>query len=129
MSPLAQADGHDDPGLVDELVPSVTEVIDDLLVGVEDPVGEPVVANELPHSLDRVEFRGARRQWQERDVVRDLELGREVPAGLVEEQHRMRAGCHRLTDLLQLVGHGVGVAIRQDQPAPLPFAGQMAPNM
>jgi hypothetical protein len=47
VNPIAQAVGHDDPGLVDELVPSVTEVIDDLLVGGEDPVGEPVVAQEL----------------------------------------------------------------------------------
>jgi hypothetical protein len=47
MGPVAQADGHDAPGLLDELVPSLTAMIDDLLVGAEDPVREPVVAQEL----------------------------------------------------------------------------------
>jgi hypothetical protein len=55
MRPVAQADGHDDPGLRDKLVPSVTAMVDDLLVAMEDPVREPVVANELPDVLDRVQ--------------------------------------------------------------------------
>src|SRR3712207_2203705 len=115
MSPVTEADGHDNPGLVDELVPSVTAVIDDLLVGAEHPVRQPVVAHELPDVLDRVQLRGARRQGQERDVVGDPQLRRDVPARLVSEQHGMRAGRHGLADLLQLRGHGLGVAIGQDQ--------------
>src|SRR5215204_3518276 len=46
MGPVSEADGHDEPGLVDELVPSVTAVINNLLVGTQDPVGEPVVAHD-----------------------------------------------------------------------------------
>ena len=39
---------------IDELVPSVAAVIDDVVVGFEHPVGEPVVAHQLPDVLDRV---------------------------------------------------------------------------
>jgi hypothetical protein len=35
---LAHADGHDPPGLIDELVPSVATVVDDVVDGIEDPV-------------------------------------------------------------------------------------------
>ncbi len=65
MRPLPEADGHDDPGLLDELVPGVTAVIDDFLVGAKDPVRQPVLAHELPDVLHRVQFRRARRQRQE----------------------------------------------------------------
>ena len=61
MYPLAQAEGHDAPGLVDEGVPGVAAVVEDVCVGAEDPVREPVVAHELPDVLDRVEFGRARR--------------------------------------------------------------------
>jgi hypothetical protein len=33
--------------LLDELVPSVAAVVDDIVVGFEDAVGEPVVAHKL----------------------------------------------------------------------------------
>jgi hypothetical protein len=56
MCPVAQADRHDGPGLVDELVPGIAAVIEDVVVGAEDAVGEPVVADELPDVFDRVEF-------------------------------------------------------------------------
>ena len=56
MSPIAEADRHDDPGLVDELVPGVAAVIEDGAIGGEDSVGEPVIAQELPNVLDRVEI-------------------------------------------------------------------------
>jgi hypothetical protein len=38
VGPVSQSDGHDDPGLLDELVPGVTAMVEDLLVGAEDPV-------------------------------------------------------------------------------------------
>jgi len=34
--------------LIDELVPSLAAVVDEIVVGFEDAVGEPVVAHELP---------------------------------------------------------------------------------
>ena len=48
MRPLRQSDGHDAPGLIDEAVPREAAVIDDIVVGCEDAIGEPVVAHELP---------------------------------------------------------------------------------
>ena len=44
MRPLAEPDGHDAPGLVDELVACLTAVIDEIVVGFEGTVGEPVAA-------------------------------------------------------------------------------------
>ena len=57
MRPVTQSDGHDAPGLIDEAVPSVAAVIDDIVVRGEDAVGQPVVAHELPEVLDGVQFR------------------------------------------------------------------------
>ena len=51
--PLAHADGGDCVGLCDEPVPGVTGCIDDVFVGVEDAVREPVGADVLPYLLDR----------------------------------------------------------------------------
>ena len=70
MRPLAQSDGHDAPRLVDELVPCLAAVIDEIVVGFEDTVGEPVVAHELPDVLDRVEFGAFRRHGDNGDVGR-----------------------------------------------------------
>ena len=46
------SDGHDAPGLADQLVPGITAMIDDLVVGFEDAVGEQVIAHELPDIFD-----------------------------------------------------------------------------
>jgi hypothetical protein len=56
MGPFSGSDGHDFPGLFDELVPGKAAVVEDIVVGLEDPVREPVVAQELPDVLDRVQF-------------------------------------------------------------------------
>jgi hypothetical protein len=44
-----------------DTAPSVAAEINDVVVVAEDPVGEPVVAYELPEVLDRVQLRRARR--------------------------------------------------------------------
>ena len=36
MGPIAKADGHDPPGLIDEVVPSLAAMVDDIVVGFED---------------------------------------------------------------------------------------------
>ena len=54
---MAAPDGHDMPRLIDELVPGLAAMIDDVVVECEDPVREPVVAHELPDVFDWVEFR------------------------------------------------------------------------
>jgi hypothetical protein len=48
--------GHDAPTLVDELVPGVAAVVDDVVIGLEHAVREPVVAHELPDVLGRVQI-------------------------------------------------------------------------
>ena len=45
------SDGHDTRGLVDQLVTGITAIINHLIIGFEDAVGEPVVPNELPDIL------------------------------------------------------------------------------
>jgi hypothetical protein len=39
---LAQPDGHDTLGLIGELVPSIAEMVDEIVVGFEDAVRELV---------------------------------------------------------------------------------------
>jgi hypothetical protein len=70
VRPLTQSYGHDAPGLIDELVPSLAAVIDEIVVGFEDTIGKPVVAHELPDGFDRVELRAFRRQGNNGDVGR-----------------------------------------------------------
>ena len=53
---MAQSDGHDAPGLIDELVPRHTAVVDEIVVRFEDAVRKPVVAQELPDVFDRIEL-------------------------------------------------------------------------
>ncbi len=56
MGPVSGSNGHDLPGLVDEGVPGMAAGGEDILVALENPVREPVVADELPDVLDRVEL-------------------------------------------------------------------------
>ena len=74
MRPLSPTNGHDFPRPVDKLVPGLAAVDDDIFVGVENPVVEPVGADELPDVLDRIEFGGSWRQGQKGDVGRDASL-------------------------------------------------------
>ena len=62
MSPVSQSDGHDEPRLIRELVPRRAAVIEDVVVGGEDPVGDPVLAQELPDVLDGVQLRRLSRE-------------------------------------------------------------------
>ncbi len=56
MRPLTQAEGHDAPKLVDQLVPGMAAMVEYVSVGAGHPVREPVVAHELPDILDGVEL-------------------------------------------------------------------------
>ena len=91
--------------MVDELVPSVAAVVDDILVGIEHSVREPIVAHELPDVFLRVQFGAFCGQRDQRDVWRDFEAAGEMPAGLVDEQRGMTSA------------------------APFPSLGQIAPKM
>ena len=115
MSPVTQADGHDAPGLVDEAVPSMAAVIDQVVVGREHQVGQPVVAHELPDVLYRVQFRAFGWEREQGNVGRNLEALRQMPAGLVEDNDGMSARADFARDLGEMQVHGLGVAGRQDQ--------------
>jgi hypothetical protein len=47
VRPVAQGDRHDAPWLIDELVSRLTAMVDEIVVGFEDAIGEPVIAHEL----------------------------------------------------------------------------------
>ena len=98
-------------------------VVEDVVVGVEDPVGEPVLPQELPDVLDRVQLRCFWRQGQEGDVVGDVELRRRVPPGLVEEDDGVGARGDGGRDLAEMQLHGGGVAERQDEARALALFG------
>src|SRR5215213_4439115 len=70
----------------------------------------------LPDVLDRVQLRRLGRKRHEGDVVRDPKSLRLMPARLVHQDEGMRPGCNRLRDLLQVHGHALGRAARQDKP-------------
>ncbi len=104
MSPIAKSDGHDAPGLVGELVPGMAAMVDDVVVAGEDAVGEPVIADELPDILLRVQLRRARRQRQQRDVGRNVEPARAsagspthriLPAAIAQGREASSAPRHR----------------------------------
>src|SRR5579863_10626158 len=99
-------DGHDLPGLIDERVPGVAAVVDDIVEGFEDPVGEPVLSHELPDIFLTVEFRRAWRQRQERDVARDLECLGTMPASLIEQHDRVRTWSDLGCDFVEMELHG-----------------------
>src|SRR2546426_1744617 len=115
MGPLAQSDGHDAPRLVDELVPCRTTMVDEIVVGFEDAVGEPVVAHELPDVLDRVELWALRRQQNDGDVGRHEEARGQVPAGLVDQEDGVGSGRDGCGDLGEVQVHRLGVAGWHDQ--------------
>ena len=115
MCPLTAPDRDDFPGLVDEPVPGVAAQGDDLRVGLENAIGEPVVSDELPDVLDRVEFGGAGRQGQDGHVVRHGQFVGGVPSSLVEHENGMGARRHLGCDFVQMPLHGLGVAAGQDE--------------
>ena len=115
MRPIAQSDRHDGPGLVYELVPSLAGEIDDIVIALVDPVGEPVVSYVLPDVLDRVQFGRARWQGQEGGVLGDLQLSAGVPSGLVEDDKGVRPIADLRRDLIEMPLHGLRVAARQHE--------------
>jgi hypothetical protein len=66
-------------------------MIEEIVVGFEDAIGQLVVARELPDVLDRIELRALGRQRQKRNVGRDFEFWRGVPSRLIKQQDRVTA--------------------------------------
>jgi hypothetical protein len=115
MSPLAQSDGHDAPRLIRQTVPGKAAMVEDVVVGFEDSVRQPVVAYELPDVFDRVELGAFRRQRQQGDIGRDDQPRREMPAGLVKYQHGMGTRRYSSGYLGKVQRHSFGVAAGQDE--------------
>ena len=122
MCPLAHADGHDAPRLIDEIVPGEAAVVDDVVIGFEDAVREPVIAHELPDILDRVELGASRRQRQQGDVGRHDQFGRTVPSGLIKDDDSMGTGRHVEGDLFEMHAHRLAVAAGHDDACSLAFS-------
>ena len=115
MSPLAQSDGHDAPRLIREAVPCEAAMVEDVVVGFEDAVRQPIVAHELPDVFDRIELGAFGRQRQQGDVGRNDQARRDMPACLVKDQHGMGAGRHGGGYLGKVERHPFGVAAGQDE--------------
>ena len=128
MRPIAQSDGHDAPGLIDELVPSVAAVVDDVALRGEDSVGQPVLAHELPHVLDRIELGSTWGQRQQRDVGRHVDLVAHVPSRLIQQQDGMRVGVDGGGDLGQMQVHRGAGASWQHQRRALALGGADCPE-
>src|SRR5262245_48657409 len=100
---------HDFPRLIDERVPGVAAVIDDIVEGLENSVRQPVLPHELPDVFLAVEFGCAWRELQERDVVWNLEGLGAMPAGLIEEENSVSARSNFGCDITEVKLHSVGV--------------------
>src|SRR3954453_8500854 len=123
MSPVSQADGHDKPGPISELVPRLAAVVEDVWIGGEDAVGDPVLAHVLPDVLGRVQLRRLGRERYKRDVGGDHKSLRLMPARLVHQDKGMRAGGNRLRNLLQVQGHALRGAAGENQAGALARSG------
>jgi len=128
VRPLAQADGHDAPWLLDEPVPGEAAVIDDVVVGFEDAVRQPVVAHELPKVLDWIELWAPRWQRHQCNVGRYDQFGRSVPASLIEQDHGVRSRSNVEGDFLQVHAHCLAVAMGHDDAGGLAFSRADGPE-
>ena len=123
MGPIAYAERHDPPWLVDELVPGLATVVDDVVEGFEDPVREPVFAHELPYVFLGVEFRAFCRQGDQRDVGRDDQLAREMPARLIDEKRCVGAWRDLGGDFGEMEVHCLCIASWHDERRTLAILG------
>ena len=100
-------------------VPRLAAVVDDVVVGREDPVREPVIAHELPDVFDRVQLGTFGRQSDDADIGRHIQLAGHVPTSLIHQHDGVRAGSDGERYLGQMQRHGFGIAEGQDEPCAL----------
>ena len=98
-------------------------MVDDIVVGFEDLIREPVVAQELPDVFLRIELRTVRRQRDQGDVGRHDVPARQMPAGLSDEKRRVCARRDLSGDFGQVQVHGLRVASRHDEGCTLSVLG------
>jgi hypothetical protein len=90
-------------------------MIDDIVVGFEYSVGEPIIAQELPYVLSGIEFGAFCGQRQDRDVGGNVELVGHMSVRLIEQEHGMFSGRDMSCDLGKVKVHRIGIALGQDQ--------------
>ena len=96
-------------GMSISLFPGEAAMVEDVVVGFEDAVREPIVVHELPDVLDWIELGRFRRQRQERDVVWDGKPFRNMPSS------------DNKRDFLQMKRHGFTVAGGEYEPGAFSF--------
>jgi hypothetical protein len=77
-------------------------VIDNIVVGFEDAVREPVVAHVLPDIFDWIEFRAFRRQRDNGDIGGNRQSCRQMPSGLIDEKDGVGSWRHCLGDFREV---------------------------
>jgi len=98
-------------------------MVDDILIGLEDAVGEPIVAHELPDIFDRVQLGRFGRQRQDGDVFGNVELVGHVPSRLVHDEDGVGVIGDVAGYLDQVLVHGMGVTPRHDESGRLALLG------
>ena len=83
----------------------------------------PKVSRPRSYHCRRLRSGSATLGRSKRQDGEDRQLGRQVPTGLIDDQHRMGTGIDGGTDLDEVRRHGVGVAPGHDQPGALPLRG------
>ena len=71
--------------MIDKTVPGEAALVEDVGVGFEDAVRQPVVAHELSDILDRIDFRAFRGQRQQGHGGCDDKRTGAMPPRLIEE--------------------------------------------
>ena len=104
-------------------MPGFLTGVENVGVGLEHAVGEIGLAQVLPDVLRGVEFRACRRKGHHGEVFRHLEFARGVLAGLVENDHGVRAGRDSMAYLFEVFAHRRGVGIWHDEGDPGVAAG------
>jgi len=64
-------------------------------------VGPAVAAKVVPQILDAIEFWGVRRQWDQRDVGRHLQVVSTMESGTVPDQGRVNVGGQSAGELVE----------------------------
>jgi hypothetical protein len=123
MRPIAQSDGADAPWLIDKFVPGFAAMIEQVFIGCEDSVREPVVAHELPDVFGWVEFGAFWRQRDDCDVFRHAKIFGHVPSRLIDHERGVFAGRDPGGDLLKMQVHRLAVAGGQDKRGSLAVFG------
>jgi hypothetical protein len=90
-------------------------MVDEIVVGEEDAVRQPIVAQELPDVLDGIQLGAFGWERHERDSGGHDKVARQVPPGLVEEKDRVLARRDLARDFGEVQGHRRGVAAGQDE--------------